>query len=90
LSILGLHEFVGTKISEFSRNSVITATPYAYPNFLNKGNNPLRMQMPNYFNYLSIFVDASENLVMANDVATFSNPQVTLVEKKNLKKHHLT
>ncbi len=30
---------------------------------------------------LLVFVDASENLVMANDVATPSNPPISLVEK---------
>jgi hypothetical protein len=48
----------------FSRSSAVTATPYAYPNFLNKGNNPLRMQVPNCFSYPSIFVDAGEILVI--------------------------
>jgi len=38
---------------------------------------------------LLVFIDAGENLVMANDVAMLSNPRVSLVEKKNLKKHHL-
>jgi hypothetical protein len=58
----------------FSRNFAIITTFHAYPNFLNKGNDPLRMQVPNSFNYPSIFVDAGENLVMVDDVATPSNP----------------
>ncbi len=32
-----------------------------------------------------VFVDASENLVMANDVAMPSNPPVSLVEKEEFK-----
>jgi hypothetical protein len=28
----------------------------------------------------SVFVDAGDNLVMANDVATLSNPPITLVD----------
>jgi hypothetical protein len=40
------------------------------------------MQMPNCSSYPSIFVDACENLVMADDVATPSNPLVALVEEK--------
>jgi hypothetical protein len=40
------------------------------------------MQVPNCFNYPSIFVDAGENLVMADDVTTSSNPSVALVEKE--------
>jgi hypothetical protein len=64
----------------FSRSSIVITTPHAYPNFLNKGNDPLRMQLPNCFGYPSIFVDASENLVMADDVATPSNLLVAPVE----------
>jgi hypothetical protein len=33
---------------------------------------------------LLVFVDAGENLVMADDVATPSNPPVSLVKKKEL------
>ncbi len=36
--------------------------------------------MPIWFGYLSVFVDAGEILVMADDVATPSNPPVTPVE----------
>jgi hypothetical protein len=38
--------------------------------------------VPNWFNYLSDFVDASENLVMADDVVTPSDSLVILVEKE--------
>jgi hypothetical protein len=38
------------------------------------------MQVPIWFGYLPIFVDAGEILVMANDFATPSNPPVALVE----------
>ncbi len=58
--------------------------PHAYPNFLNKGNDPLRMQMPNCFGYPSIFIDACENLIMANDVVTPSNPLVALIKREEL------
>ncbi len=40
--------------------------------------------MPNQFGYLSIFVDASEILVMADDVATPLNPPVAPVEQEEL------
>jgi hypothetical protein len=63
----------------FSRSSVVTTTPHAYLNFLNKGNDPLQMQVPNCFGYPSIFVDAGENLIMANDVVMPSNPPVAPV-----------
>jgi len=33
---------------------------------------------------LLVFVDAGENLVMADDVTTPSNPPISLVEKKEL------
>jgi hypothetical protein len=38
------------------------------------------MQMPIWFDYLSVFVDIGEILVMADDVATPSNPSITLME----------
>jgi hypothetical protein len=38
------------------------------------------MQMPNCFGYPSIFVNAGENLVMADDVATPSNPLIAPIE----------
>ncbi len=41
--------------------------------------------MPNWFGYLSIFVDACEILVMADDVATPSNSPVAPVEQEELK-----
>jgi len=53
---------------------------HAYSNFLNKGNDPLRMQVPNCFDYPSIFIDEGENLIMVNDVATPLNPPVAPVE----------
>jgi hypothetical protein len=42
------------------------------------------MQMPIWFGYLSIFVDAGEILVMVDDVATPSNPPVAPVEQEEL------
>jgi hypothetical protein len=38
--------------------------------------------VPNWFDYLSDFVDANENLVMADDVVTPSDSLVILVEKE--------
>jgi hypothetical protein len=38
------------------------------------------MQVPIWFGYLSISIDAGEILVMADDVATPSNPPVAPVE----------
>jgi hypothetical protein len=42
------------------------------------------MQVPIWFGYLLVFVDAGEILVMADDVATPSNPPVALVEQEEL------
>jgi hypothetical protein len=42
------------------------------------------MQVPNWFSYLSIFVDACEILVMADDVATPSNLPVAPVKQEEL------
>jgi hypothetical protein len=40
--------------------------------------------VPNCFGYLLVFVEASENLVIADDVAMPSNPLVTPVEQEEL------
>jgi hypothetical protein len=42
------------------------------------------MQMPIWFDYLSVFVDVGEILVMADDVATPSNPPVAPMEQEEL------
>jgi hypothetical protein len=42
------------------------------------------MQVPIWFSYLSVFVDASEILIMADDVATPLNPLVAPVEQEEL------
>jgi hypothetical protein len=42
------------------------------------------MRVPNWFGYLSIFVDAGEIFVMANDVVTPSNPLVAPIEQEKL------
>jgi hypothetical protein len=42
------------------------------------------MQVPNWFSYPSVFIDASEFLVMVDDVATPLNPPVTPVEQEEL------
>ncbi len=45
--------------------------------------------MPNWFGYLSDCVDAGENLVMADDVATPSDPPVAPIEKEELEEASL-
>ncbi len=45
--------------------------------------------MPIWFDYVSVFVDAGEIFVMVDDVATPSNPPVTLVEQEKLKEASL-
>ncbi len=42
-----------------------------------------------WFDYLSIFVDAGEILVMADDVATPSNPLVASVEQEEFEEASL-
>jgi hypothetical protein len=42
------------------------------------------MQVPIWFDYLSVFVDANEILVMADDVIMPSNPSITPVEQEEL------
>jgi hypothetical protein len=45
--------------------------------------------VPNWFDYLSNFVNADENLVMANDVVTSSDSLVAPVKKEELEKTSL-
>jgi hypothetical protein len=47
------------------------------------------MQVLIWFDYLSVFVNAGEILVMVNDVTTPSNPQVTLVEQEEFEEASL-
>ncbi len=47
------------------------------------------MRVPNQFDYLSVFVDAGEILVMADDVATPSNLPVAPVEQEELEEASL-
>jgi hypothetical protein len=47
------------------------------------------MQVPNWFGYFSVFIDAGEILVMADDVATPSNPLVAPVEQEELEEASL-
>jgi len=50
-----------------------------------KASTPSECKYPIVSVTLLVFVDAGENLVMADDVATPSNPPVSLIEKKELK-----
>jgi hypothetical protein len=70
---------------EISWGSAITPTPYAYPNLLNKKASTLSKRKYHIVSAtLLVFIDAGENLVMADDVAKPSNPLVSLVEKEEL------
>jgi hypothetical protein len=51
-----------------------------------KASTPFERKYHNVSATLLVFVDAGENLVMADDVATPSNPLVSLVEKEELEK----
>ncbi len=56
---------------KFSWGSIITPTPYTYPNLLNKkASTPSERKYHIVAITLLVFVDTSENLVMADDVAT--------------------
>jgi hypothetical protein len=68
----------------FSRNFAITTTPSAYPNFLNKGKTPFKCKCQIGSATFRFFIDACENLFMADDVTTPSNPPVTPIEKEKL------
>jgi len=63
----------------------VTPTPYAYPNLLNKKTlTPFERKYHIVSTTLLVFVDAGENLVMADDVVTPSNPPISLVKKEEL------
>ncbi len=47
------------------------------------------MEGKNYFDYLLVFVDTCEDLVMADDVATPSNLPIVPVEKEELEESSL-
>ncbi len=86
-SKLRFDESIRFRMFEFSWSFVVTPTPYAYPNLLNKkASTPSERKYHIVFATLLVFVDAGENLVMANDVATPLNPLVSLVEKEELEK----
>jgi len=51
-----------------------------------KASTPSKRKYHIVFATLLVFVDASENLIMADDVATPSNPPISLVEKEELEK----
>jgi hypothetical protein len=68
-----------------SWGSAVTPTPYTYPNLLNKkASTPSKRKYHIVSATLLVFVDAGENLVMADDVVTPSNPLVSLIEKEEL------
>ncbi len=85
-SKLGFDESIRSRMFKFSWGSTVTPTLYAYPNLLNKKTStPFEHKYHIIFATLLVFVDVGENLVMANDVTTPSNPPVPLVEKEELK-----
>jgi hypothetical protein len=71
-------------MSDFSRNSAITTTPSTYTNLLNKGKTPFECKCQIGLATFRFFVDAGENLVMADDVAMPLNPSVAPVKKEKL------
>jgi hypothetical protein len=75
---------------KFSRGFAVTPTPYAYPNLLNKKASTLsECKYHIVSTSLLVFVDACENLVMVDDVATPSNLLGSLVEKEELEEASL-
>jgi hypothetical protein len=85
-SKLGFHESIGTMMSRFSCSLAVTTAHYANPNFLNRNINLLRMQIPSYFDYPFVFVDACEDSIMANYVIMPSNPLIVLIEDEKFEK----
>jgi hypothetical protein len=75
-------------MSGSSRSFTVPATPHAYPNFLNKRNDPFEHKCQIGSTTFG-FVDASENLVMVDDVVMLSDSPVTPVEKEELEEASL-
>ncbi len=69
---------------------VVIATPYIYPNLLNKRHQPpLNASTKFFWLPLLIFVDVGEALNMADDVVTLSNPPIVPVEEEKLEETSL-
>ncbi len=89
-SKLGFDESIRFRMFKFSRGFAVTPTPYAYPNLLNKKASTLsECKYHIVSTSLLVFVDACENLVMVDDVATPSNLLGSLVEKEELEEASL-
>ncbi len=58
--------------------------PSTYPNFLNKGKTPFECMCQIGSTTFRFFVDACENLIIADDVVMPLNPPVAPVEKEKL------
>ncbi len=72
---------------KFSWGYVVTPTPYAYPNLLNKKiSTPSERKYQIIFATFLVFIDVGENLVMVDNVTTPSNPPISLVKKEELEK----
>ncbi len=70
---------------EFSWGSVVILTPYAYHNLLNKkALTPSERKYHIVYTTFLVFVDAKWEVVMADDVATPSNPLIAQVNKEEL------
>jgi hypothetical protein len=68
-------------MSGFSCSFVVTITHYAYPNFLSKGINVLECKYQITPATHLVFVDASEDSIMADDVTTPSNLLICINRK---------
>lgn len=76
-------------MSRFSWSSVVIVTHYAYFNFLNKTSTPFECKYQIVPATLLVFINASEHLIMVNNVVMPLNPSVALVKEKKLEERPL-
>jgi hypothetical protein len=71
-------------MSSFLRNSIVTITHYAYPNFSNKRINIFECKYEIISFNLLVFVDANEDSIMVDDVVMPLNSPIAPIEEEKL------
>jgi len=86
---LRLYKSIGIRMSSFSKNSIVTTTHYAYPNFLNKCINIFKCKYEIVSFNLLVFVDANEDSIMVDDVVMPLNFPIAPIEEEELEETQL-
>ncbi len=83
-SKLRVYKSIEIKMSSFLRNSIVTITHYAYPNFSNKRINIFECKYEIISFNLLVFVDANEDSIMVDDVVMPLNSPIAPIEEEKL------